>query len=166
MARQVALVGNRLCFLREAEIVPHEVHEVGEILAVMDGERRLQPDLPRRTPSAAGPRWRGRCRPTSGFRSNLPPPLPAADLNAALLMRWTRRVISTAARRENVISRIRRGSVPDDGDELPDARAYWSCPIPRRRCQLPRLASASGWPTPCSTARRWSGLSFSRSLSV
>ena len=81
----------------------------------MDRESRVQSDLRARIPAAAARRWRGRCRPSSARPSALPRLLRRADRfapNASLPIRCTRRVISTAARRENVISRMRRGSTP------------------------------------------------------
>ena len=98
----------------ETEIVPDQVHQVGGILAVMDGEGRLEADLAGVFPQqpradgveGAGPGQRSR------QRSAVLPLDRRFAPKASLAMRWTRRVISTAARRENVMSRIRRGSVP------------------------------------------------------
>ena len=56
MARQVALRGNRLSF-GEAELVPHEVEEVGRVLAVMDREPGVEAGAGRvhaQQPSADG----------------------------------------------------------------------------------------------------------------
>ena len=44
MARHVAFSGKALRLLREPELVAHEVHEVGGVLAVVDGEGGLEPD--------------------------------------------------------------------------------------------------------------------------
>ena len=101
-------MGKRLSGLREAELVPDEVHQVGGILAVVDGEGRVEADLlgifaqqPRADAvEGAGPGQR--VRHDGGIRPQRP----------AQQMRSTRRVISAAARRENVISRMRRGSAP------------------------------------------------------
>ena len=45
MARQVPLVGNRLSVLREAQLVPDEVHQIGRILPVVDREVGIEADL-------------------------------------------------------------------------------------------------------------------------
>ena len=39
------MAGKRVCGLREAELVAHEIHQVGGILAVVDGEGGIEADL-------------------------------------------------------------------------------------------------------------------------
>ncbi len=68
MARQVPLSGKRFSRLGEAELVADEVHQVGGILAVVDGEVRLEPDLRgvfAQEPRADGVEGAG---PAQGFR--------------------------------------------------------------------------------------------------
>ena len=47
MARHVPLAGKRFSRLRQAEVVPRQIQEVGGILAVVDGEIGIEPDVER-----------------------------------------------------------------------------------------------------------------------
>ena len=116
MARQVPLVGKAALGLRQAELVPDEVHQVGGILAVVDGEGRIEADLPgivAQQPRADAVEG---ARPRSARRPAAAPCRPSTSPT----IRSTRRAISAAARREKVISRMRRGSAPLD-DQVRDA---------------------------------------------
>jgi hypothetical protein len=98
--------------------------------------------------------------PVSG-PANAPPEAGRFAPKASLPMRWTRRVISTAARRENVMSRIRRGSAPLAARCTTRWASVLVLPDPAPAITR-SAASVAGSQTPCSTARRWSGLSLSR----
>jgi hypothetical protein len=67
-----------------------------------------------RIPAAAAHRWRGRCRPSLSAPVSAPANAPpeAGRFAPNITLPMTRRVISMAARRENVISRMRRRSTP------------------------------------------------------
>ena len=157
MARQVPLVGKAAFGLRQAELVPDEVHQVGGVFAVMDREGRVEPDLVGIL--AQQPRADAVERARPGQRVGHDAGALAQHLRA---IRSTRRLISAAARREKVISRMRRGVGAVD-DQMRDAmrqrvglagaRAGDDQERPRA---LPRLV------VPCSTASRCRGLSLSR----
>ena len=89
--------------------------------------------------------------------------VPAFAPITCLHIRSTRRAISAAARRENVISRMRCGSAPLTMRWATRWASVFVLPDP-----APAMTSSgaadSHLPsrTPCSTARRCSGLSFSR----
>jgi hypothetical protein len=87
--------------------------------------------------------------------------IPALSPKTLRAMRSTRFVISDAARRENVINRMRRGSAP------------WTIRWATRWARVlvfpdpaPAMTSSGGAASPsaapCSTARRCSGLRVSR----
>ena len=90
---------------RQIELVAHQVHQVGRVLAVVDGERAVEPDalgIFAQQPRADGVERAG-------------PGEPGGRVGAARRgsrMRSARRSISAAARREKVSSRMRCGSAP------------------------------------------------------
>ncbi len=102
--------GKRAVGLGEAELVPHQVHQVGRSRSrswmVKAGSR---PICARHTRAAAVRRCRGRCRPSAA-----PAALTAALAPRSAARRCARRGASSraAARREKVSSRMRRGSAP------------------------------------------------------
>src|SRR5262249_49010298 len=116
-----ALGGKTGLQAREVELVADQIHEVGRIFAVVDGEARVEADLGRESaqkarakavagsrPGGRGGRGGGRA-PGGGGGRGAP---PAGGRGGARPPRRPRRTISEAARREKVISRILRGSAP------------------------------------------------------
>ena len=101
--------GKRFSAFEQPEVVAHHVHQVGGVAAVEHAERRVQAE-PLRVladqPVAdrmerAGPRQRAAFRGTRGQR---------ARASASATTRCARRVISSAARRVKVSSRMRSGA--------------------------------------------------------
>ena len=88
--------------------MPDEVHQVGGVLAVVDREGGVESDLVGIFPQQACADRVERAGP--GERVGHDPGVGSERPGAQ--MRSTRRVISAAARREKVISRMRRGSAP------------------------------------------------------
>jgi hypothetical protein len=74
-------------------------------------------------------------------------------------MRVTRRVISSAARREKVSSRMRCGSAPFTTRWATRCASVLVLPEPAPAITTSG-AGAPASPTPCSTAARWASLSF------
>jgi hypothetical protein len=107
LARQAPLGWKTALRVREAEIMADQVHQVGGVLAIMDGEVWIKCDLlsmfaqQARTYAVKGAGPGQSVGYSIRAYSDCPPGDPL-----------TRRVISAAARRENVISRILRGSAP------------------------------------------------------
>ena len=100
---------------------------------------------------------------------NVPAQVSASIMALAVLpiavraMRSTRRVISAAARREKVISKMRRGSAPLTIRWATRCASVFVLPDPAPA--MTRSGAAGGADlssTPCSTARRCSGLRDSR----
>ena len=134
----------------------HQVHQVGGVLAVVDGEGRSRPmslgvfaQQPRADAvEGAGP----------GERVGVAPLLPST----LRVMRSTRRAISRGAPRERHQQDAARIGAVDD--EMRDAMRE-RVGLARARAgddQQRRARARSRSPTPCSTARRCCGLSFSR----
>ena len=93
--------------LREAEIVPEQVHQVGGILAIVNREIGIEPDLV----SIVAQQPRADAVEGAGPGQRVSHDVGALPMTRRAI-RSTRRVVWAAARRENVISRIRRGSAP------------------------------------------------------
>ena len=117
MARHVSLRGKALVGLREAELVAQHVHQVGGVAAVEHAEARRR-DRRRRHDGESGD-WRssGTC-PTReiGQAGGLTPGFlfwTGVGTRNSPTIRCVRRVISSAARRVKVSSRMRSGFAPD-----------------------------------------------------
>ena len=109
------LVGKAALGLGKSELVPNQIHQVGGILTIVDGEIAVKSDLCgifAQQPGADRMECAGPGEPSVGAGAFDP-------INCAQ-MRSTRRVISAAARREKVISMMRRGSAPLH-DQMRDA---------------------------------------------
>ena len=139
----------------KSEVVADQVHQVGGILAVVDGEGAREPDV--LGVLAQQPRADGmeRSRPHRLGRAAAPPRA------RPLRMRSTRRVISAAARREKVKSMMRRGSAPFSIRNATRCASVEVLPEPAPAMMSSGPASPTAAP-PCSTARRCCGLSFSK----
>ena len=127
---------------RESLVVAEAIEEIGGVLAIEQRERGVQPRL-RRVVAEEAVRDR-----VEGAR---PGQRRAPRWGRGAAMRAARRVISWAARRENVSRRMRRGSAP----RATSAATRWA-----RVCVLPVPAPATirRGPSPAEAARRWAGL--------
>ena len=144
--------------LREAELVPHEVHQVGGVLAVVDRERRRKADLLGVLAQKPRPDAVERARPGErgigerGVRAGNHRH-DTADAAAHLG--------GGAARERQQQNAARIGAVDDQMSDAMRQRvglARAGAGNDKQRPAACRPASA----TPCSTALRWSGLSVSR----
>ena len=67
--REAGALGRKPAFgLRQAEFVAGEIHQVGGVLAVVDREGRIEPDLQRIVAQQPGADADGRCPPSSARR--------------------------------------------------------------------------------------------------
>ena len=116
------LAREALLDFREAELVAQHVHQIGGVAAVEHAEADVEPDgrgVPANQPirdrvERAGPgESDGMVVPGSGFRVPRSNPTGTGTWNAEPRMRCVRRVISSAARRVKVRSRMRSGLAPD-----------------------------------------------------
>ena len=152
--------GKALVGLREAEIVAHEIHQIGGIAAIVDGESRRKANRFRifaQKPRTDGVECAGPGIEPVIVSAIAVPPLCTAPAR----MRPTRRVISTDARREKVNSMMRRGSAPRSIRCATRCAKVEVLPEPAPAMMSSGPASAGNEP-PCSTARRCCGLRFSR----
>ena len=136
-------LGRKACLcLREAAFVSHEIYQVSGILSIMDREGPIKADLV--GVFAQETRADGVKRARPGQRA--PAMMPAFWPVTCPEICSTRRIISAAARRENVKSRIRHGSVPAERRKRLDTlRTLEGVPIPpnildEMRRDLARLA--------------------------
>jgi hypothetical protein len=92
---------------RQTDFVAHEIHQIGRVLAIMDRECRIEPD-------ARGVLAQQPCPHTMERTGPPKPPLAivAKRGDTCATIRCTRRVISSAARREKVSSINDSGSAP------------------------------------------------------
>src|SRR5260370_19625429 len=153
-----AFGGESVLRLRKSKLVADQIHQVGGILPVMDRKAGVEPNLA--GVLAEKPCSNAMERPAQVRASVI---MPAFAPITCLHIRSTRVAISAAARRENVISRMRCGSAPltmrwatrwASVLVLPD-------PAPAMTSSGAAATHLLSW-TPSSTARRCSGLSFSR----
>ncbi len=88
--------------------MPDQIHEIGRVFAIVDRESGAQADL------GCAFAQQARADAVKTYPPSRDPrrASPASAPSARHAMRSTRRRISAAARRENVSSRIRRGSTP------------------------------------------------------
>ena len=144
--------------LREAELVPHQVHQVGGILAVMDREGGIEADL--LGIFAQQPRADAveRARPRSARRPSTA--RAVAQHLARDALDAPRHFGRGAAREGHQQDAARIGAVDD---QMRDAvRQRVGLARARAGDDQQRRPTVPSAPTPCSTARRCCGLSLSR----
>ena len=127
------LAREALLRFREPQLVPQHVQQIGGVAAVEDAEARVQPDrggVPADQPvgdrvERARPRAAGR-GPWSWARC----PGRGSDPAESPTMRWVRRIISRAARRVKVRSRMRSGFAPDSTRCATRCASVFVLPVP------------------------------------
>jgi len=136
--------------------VPHKIHQIGRVLAVVNGESRIEADLARVL--AQEPR----ANPVEG-----PGPKRIGHDTCAVANHPARDPLDTP--RHLGGGPAREGHQQDFAGSAPltmkwatGAPGCWSCRIPPGNDKERRAGGRIVLRTPCSTARRCSGLSFSR----